>query len=204
MSYGNFLAAQRPNRSLCACMLKFGQSIVGVGLVVSACIGSEVTYTGAKHPSKPAGCPVKIFPSTTPDYKWEDIATVESHCHFTMGRSACIEELKKRTCEAGGDTLYGFKDGKQGEAIIVIGTVGIQTGGSAEKIGGEPPKAPAESAGEAPKEVTAAASSSCDPPCSPGYRCEASQCIAVCNPPCGEGMRCNQQRMCESAAAPAP
>lgn len=185
-------------------MSRFGQSIVGVGLLVSACVGSEVTYTGVKHPSKPEDCPVKIFPSTTPEYKWEDIASVKAYCHAWQGRTACIDELKKTTCQAGGDTLYGFKDGKEGENLVVIGTAALQTGAGREKTGGEPPKAPAELAAPAQKEVAATASSSCEPPCSPGYRCEASQCIAVCNPPCGEGMRCNQQRMCESAAAPAP
>lgn len=188
-------------------MSRFAQSIVGVGLLASACVGSEVTYTGVKQPSKPEDCPVKIFPSTTPDYQWEDLASVKAHCHVWEGRTACIDELKKRTCQAGGDTLYGFKDGKEGDNIVVIGTAGLQTGASREKTGGEAQKERTEPAvgapsAEAPREV-AATTSTCEPPCSPGYRCEASQCVAVCNPPCGEGMRCNQQRMCESAAAPA-
>lgn len=42
----------------------------------------------------------------------------------------------------------------------------------------------------------------CDPPCSPGYRCDVGQCLAVCNPPCSPGMRCNQQRVCEPDAQP--
>lgn len=43
----------------------------------------------------------------------------------------------------------------------------------------------------------------CSPPCSPGYRCEKSQCIAVCNPLCVAGTHCNQQRICE-LDTPAP
>ena len=42
----------------------------------------------------------------------------------------------------------------------------------------------------------APAADGCDPPCSPGYRCEQGQCAAVCNPPCSPGMRCNQERVC--------
>lgn len=185
-------------------MYKVGSMVVALALV--ACVGSEVTQTGAKHPAKPEGCPVKIFPSTTPDYKWEDIASVEAHCHFTQGRSACIEELKKRTCEVGGDTLYAFKDGKQGEAHLVIATVAIRKGGSIEEAiakGGddEDDDEPKSSGDTAPSPPPAPAPGACDPPCSPGYKCsDTGQCLALCNPPCGEGMRCNQQRMCESTA----
>jgi hypothetical protein len=175
-------------------------STIMIALFACSCVGSEVTYIGAKYPAKPEGCDVKIFPSTTPDYKWADIATVESHCHFTQGRTACIDELKKSVCKAGGDTLYGFKDGRQGEAFIVIGTVGRRTGDEEiEKAGGEAPKTASEPAA-LPKDAKSAAGG-CEPPCSPGYRCEANQCLALCNPACGEGMRCNQQRICESVAA---
>lgn len=183
-------------------------SVVAASLFV-ACVGSEVTQTGAKHPAKPEGCPVKIFPSTTPDYKWDDIASVEAHCHFTQGRTACVEELKKRTCEVGGDTLYAFKDGKSGEAFIVIATVGIRTSGTDIQEAATSDSGEKKSSGDTAPPAPPSASPSpgaCDPPCSPGYKCsDAGQCIALCNPPCGEGMRCNQQRMCESAAAtPAP
>jgi hypothetical protein len=189
-------------------MSKVGSVLVALTLV--ACVGSEVTQTGANHPAKPQGCPVKIFPSTTPDYKWEDIASVESHCHFTQGRSACIEELKKRTCEVGGDTLYAFKDGKQGENTVVIATVALRTGASdmhaaVANGSGDAPKPSGDTAPSPPPQTTPpSAAGACDPPCSPGYKCSSEgQCLALCNPPCGEGMRCNQQRMCESAA-PAP
>lgn len=195
-------------------MFRFGLSVggcAGFGLLIGACVGSEVTYTGAaKYPAKAVGCEVNVFPSTTPDYKWTDMASVEAHCHFTQGRTACVNELKKRVCELGGDTLYAFKDGRSGEAIIVIATVGHREEGSVSeavsKSGGTPP--PVKGEGEA---ASASAASSdapappagCDPPCSPGYKCSENQCLALCNPPCGEGMRCNQQRMCESTA-PAP
>jgi hypothetical protein len=155
-----------------------------------------VTVTGAKHAEKPKDCPLKIFPSTTPDYKWEDIATVKARCNKTLGRTPCIDELKKRVCELGGDTLYSFKDGEDANAIIVIGTVGLSTSGvEIAKTGGEAPKPSAE-----PAVSQAPASASCDPPCSPGYRCTDGQCLGVCNPPCGEGMRCNQQRTCEATS----
>ncbi len=152
-----------------------------------ACVTSEVSRIGkAQYPPKAKGCPVEVFPSTTPDYQWTDIASVESRCHFANGRDACITELKDKTCELGGDTLYGFKDGKAGEYSIVIGTVGVRKPGDHPKSGGTAPKS------------SASPPDGCSPPCSPGYRCEKSECVALCNPPCGAGMRCNQQRVCES------
>lgn len=42
----------------------------------------------------------------------------------------------------------------------------------------------------------------CDPPCSPGYRCERQVCLAVCNPACGPGSICRQDRTCGPAPAP--
>jgi hypothetical protein len=187
-------------------MSRLGRVFFGFLLLTGACVSSEVTVTGAKHASRVSGCDIKIFPSTTPDYKWEDIATVKARCHSVVGRNGCIDELKNRTCDLGGDTLYGLKDGEDQNSSIVIGTVAVRSDPSAStpkarevaKTGGEPPKPSSEPAAP-PVSASSPASSSCDPPCSPGYRCTDGQCLALCNPPCGEGMRCNQQRMCEAA-----
>src|SRR5690606_16748028 len=35
-----------------------------------------------------------------------------------------------------------------------------------------------------------AAADACNPPCSPGYACEAGACMAVCNPSCSSGFVC--------------
>lgn len=43
----------------------------------------------------------------------------------------------------------------------------------------------------------------CDPPCSPGYRCSRSVCLALCNPACGPDQVCRQDRTC-GPAQPAP
>src|SRR6266545_1958507 len=69
------------------------------------CVGSDVTVIGERYPALPPGCPVAIFPTTTPNYGWKDIATSQAKCNATAGRSACIERLKKDTCEVGGDTM---------------------------------------------------------------------------------------------------
>lgn len=36
----------------------------------------------------------------------------------------------------------------------------------------------------------------CDPPCSPGYACNAGVCRGVCNPLCREGFICGDDRVC--------
>jgi hypothetical protein len=162
-------------------------------ICATACVSSEVSrISDVKYPPQPKGCPVKIFPSTTPDYNWNDIASVKARCHFTHGRDACITELRDQACSVGGDTLYGFSDGAQGEYTIVIATVAISKPGAHSKVGETPPKPQA-----------SAQDDGCSPPCSPGYACQSTQCVALCNPPCTSGARCNQQRVCESMA-PAP
>jgi len=43
----------------------------------------------------------------------------------------------------------------------------------------------------------------CEPPCSPGYACEAGVCRALCNPACGAGQVCRTDRVCVPASAAA-
>jgi hypothetical protein len=51
----------------------------------------------------------------------------------------------------------------------------------------------------APDAPPAAATRTCDPPCSPGYTCSAGVCLALCNPTCGAGQVCRQDRTCGPA-----
>lgn len=39
----------------------------------------------------------------------------------------------------------------------------------------------------------------CNPPCSPGYGCSRSVCVALCNPACGPDQVCRQDRTCGPA-----
>jgi len=57
------------------------------------------------------------------------------------------------------------------------------------------PAARQKPAGEAPETDDDA----CDPPCSPGYACEDSECVAVCNPECSAGQTCRKDRTCGPA-----
>jgi hypothetical protein len=43
----------------------------------------------------------------------------------------------------------------------------------------------------------------CEPPCSPGYACEAGVCRALCNPACSAGQVCRADRVCVPATAAA-
>jgi hypothetical protein len=176
-------------------------------VLLSGCVTSEVTYLGsAKYPSKPEGCKMESFPSTTPDAAWDDLATVEARCHVQVSdRSACIEELQKQACRLGGDFIYAFKDGTRGANLVVIATVARRKeGAEAKEVAktGEAPSAPAPL--QAKEEVPAAPETSCDPPCSPGFKCSAGVCEPQCNPACEAGEVCSRRRVCEPApAAPA-
>jgi hypothetical protein len=58
-------------------------------------------------------------------------------------------------------------------------------------------------AAAAPSAPPATTGDGCSPPCSPGYACQASQCIALCNPPCSPGYACANDRTCKPAPADA-
>jgi hypothetical protein len=102
-----------------------------------------------------------------------------------------MTELRNKVCELGGDTLYGFKDGKVGEYSIVIATVALRKPGSHPQLGETAPAA------------SAPAPTGCNPPCSPGFACSATQCIPLCNPACSPGHNCNMNRTCEPEQPPA-
>jgi hypothetical protein len=53
--------------------------------------------------------------------------------------------------------------------------------------------APAAAPVSTPEKV---ASPYCDPPCSPGYACQAGICVALCNPTCGPDQVCGGDRIC--------
>ncbi len=83
---------------------------IAMGVSVTSflgCVGSDVTVIGERYPALPPGCPVAIFPSTTPNYGWKDIATSQAKCNATAGRSACIERLKKDRGRRRHDVLVG-------------------------------------------------------------------------------------------------
>jgi hypothetical protein len=164
---------------------------IAFAAVASACVNSEVTpVAGAQLRELPPDCPLREFPSTTPDYPWEDVATVRAICPNSEGRSACIEQIRSDACRAGGDTVYGYKDGIQGGATIIVATIARRIGPGSRVKSASGQKAP-------PSEP-------CDPPCSPGYRCQGGTCAAVCNPPCNAGMHCAQDRTCQPDESRAP
>jgi hypothetical protein len=173
----------------------------------TGCVNSELTPVSGVHfvPLEP-GCPVSEFPSTTPNYPWYDVATTQVFCG---NRTACVERIRRDVCKAGGDTAYGYKESIDGNASVIVATIahrragmGAATATPLAMATGAASAAPATAQAKAPP--TASASDSCDPPCSPGYRCQGSTCTALCNPACGAGMHCAQDRTCQPDAASTP
>jgi uncharacterized protein DUF4156 len=113
-------------------------------------------------------------------------------------------DLRNRTAAMGGDyavivtVLPPHDTGTQcpDNRMILRGvaykTVAPAAVSSAPVLSG-PPAAPAPSGLSAP---AAPSTTLCDPPCSPGYTCEAGSCVALCNPPCGPGQVCRADRLC--------
>ena len=159
--------------------------VVAATLWAAACVDSEVTQIGATRPSRPLGCPVEIYPTTQPPYPYMQIASARAKCHFTMGRTACIDELRKQACAAGADTVFGFAEGMRGEYTFIAATLAARTAAMPTPVA-QPRPAPM---GDV----------SCNPVCSPGFACRAGACIPQCNPPCEAGEICSRKRVCEPA-----
>jgi hypothetical protein len=179
----------------------------GIGAVVLAvalacasaasCASSEVAPDAPRRPPLPANCPVQLFPTTRPSYPSVDLGLVRAVCNRALGRTACVDKLRIQACAAGGDTAYGFKEGinPDGAGMFISATVALRN-----RAGAPPPSAGA--ATVAP--IVDAPAAGCLPICSPGFACQAGQCIPECNPACESTEICNRHRICEPApAAPA-
>lgn len=151
----------------------------------AGCVRSEVTPLGQTYPARPENCEVDVFPSTTPRYPWVDVASVETKCHFTAGRSACIERLKAEACKVGADAVYGFAETKIPEYTVLTATLARKTHETPARVSTGGPD-------------SAVAAERCAPPCSPGYQCEGDTCKPLCNPPCPEGSVCGSDRSCRA------
>jgi hypothetical protein len=153
--------------------------------LVMGCEKSQITMIGQPGSELPRDCPVAVFPSTTPNYQWKDIATVQTECQ-QFGRTTCIEQLKKDTCKLGGDTVYAINERKNFAGnISMTATIARGSGGAAAPSGPTPPGSPQ------------LAAQTCSPPCSPGYQCQGTTCVALCNPACTTGMHCANDRTCQ-------
>src|SRR5262245_907761 len=96
-------------------------------VLLGSCAGSEVTQIGPPRPSKPVGCPVEIFAGTMPTYAYVDIASVQTRCHHSYGRKACLENLRSKACALGGDTVYGFAQGQTRDYSLIAATVAVRS-----------------------------------------------------------------------------
>jgi hypothetical protein len=169
--------------------------IAALAPLALSCVNSEVTQIGTKYPSRPEGCKVDVFPATKPNYPYEDIASSRAKCHFTYGRSACIDKLRADACEAGGTAIYAFSEGVMGEYTMIAATIGRKT----KDAPAAPVAAEAVTASSA-TDRTPAPADGCNPICSPGFACKDSACVPVCNPPCEKGETCTRKRVCEPTA----
>jgi hypothetical protein len=172
-------------------------SLFAATLALAACAKPETTLIGKTYPDRGVNCEVVVLPDN-PTRGVENIATTAAKCHMWKGRSACIEKLKAEACRVGADLVYGFREGrtgKDGEFHLITATLALARAAA-------PTSAPTSGSGdEQPQDA-------CNPPCSPGYLCQAGSCQAQCNPPCSPGYACGQDRTCKAestnATASAP
>jgi hypothetical protein len=163
----------------------------------SACTGSEVMRIGPQLPSRPADCQVDVYFSRPPPYPVVDVASARAQCHALSGRNECMAELRRDACRLGADTMYGFTETVRLDYTFVSATLAVQDTSATvtrRRIIDVPPR----------PQPTAASDGGCEPICSPGFACQAGQCIPQCNPPCEAGEICTRKRLCERAASAQP
>ena len=163
-------------------------ALVAMLLSAIGCVGSEVTMIGPARPARPAGCAVTVLPGKQPAFPIVDMATARAECHAIMGRIACIDELRRQACAVGADVVYGFSESVDDSTTFISATL-------AYRVPSVRQAAPPAAATPAPGD--------CEPPCSPGFACQAGTCIPQCNPTCDTGEVCNRHRSCEPAASAA-
>jgi hypothetical protein len=170
-----------------------GRSVVVLAVVWAAsCAGSGVVPPPASpRPAGTESCLVQLFPTTRPTYPFVDLQSVEVLCNRALGRTACVEKLRIKSCAIGGDTLYGFAEGitPDGAGLSISASVAVH-----------PEARPASSGAGTATLIDAAAGAGCTPICSPGFACQVGQCIPQCNPACEPTEICNRHRTCEPAA----
>lgn len=75
--------------------------------LVAACGGAK--NTDARHPSKPAGCEVRLF-HDAPTIPTENLGPVRASCDESVSDDECIRTLKDQACALGGDVIWGIAD----------------------------------------------------------------------------------------------
>jgi len=168
--------------------LAFAFALVAGALLAGACLAnSVVTPIGARRPSRPAGCALDLFPTTSPPYPFTRIANVRTECD-PVRRNTCVDQLRAEACLAGADGILGFKESRSEFDMFIDATFFVK--------GVAAPEVPAVPAGGAP--------TACQPICSPGFACHDGHCIPQCNPPCQAGEICSRKRVCEPVEAARP
>jgi hypothetical protein len=117
----------------------------------------------------------------------------------TIGTYESAEaDLRNRTAAMGGDyaaivtVLPPHDTGTQcpDNRMLIRGVAYKTSEAPAATIASALPAAPP------PPALSTPPATVCDPPCSPGYTCDAGTCVALCNPPCGPGQVCRADRLC--------
>jgi len=93
----------------------------------------------------------------------------------------------------------------EGLSYRLAGTPAVAPAAAIPIAASAPPATSATATASAPAVATSTATAplGCEPPCSPGYACEAGVCRALCNPACGAGQICRTDRVCVPASAAA-
>jgi hypothetical protein len=151
--------------------------LVLAGVCLGACTTSNVKPLGPPMPARPIGCAVAFFSRSAPPYEYVDIASVKARCRYSTDQIACEDELHKKACALGGDTVYGFARAATRDHTLVSAKVAYRRKSGAD---------------------VAAGPALCAPACAANQKCEDGECVPACSPNCGSPAACATGKNCGS------
>jgi hypothetical protein len=137
-----------------------------------------IAPVGPQRPALSGDCPVRIFSAGPPSYAVVDVAATKTRCYDR--REDCLGRLRPEACAAGADTIYVVAESVRDRASFFAVELAVRAPLAADGAG---------------RSLEAA----CVPICSPGFACQAGQCVPQCNPSCEAGEICTRRRICEAA-----
>lgn len=166
--------------------------------------GVNVNYVPLNKPPRPmsprAPESVDLYTTSRPARPHVDVGMIEAQQESAYSQASPAEIVANMRASAAGAGCDGLVLMGGNDTVVGGGSVQSGTGSSwtatLKGYRGTCIVYTREVAAPLAAATPAPPSGSCDPPCSPGYRCEAAACVALCNPPCPSGAVCGSDRVC--------
>jgi hypothetical protein len=192
--------------------------VVVATLFVAGCGVTVTTHPLNRPPKAMLPHPVSVvgvYTASKPRERYVEVAMIEvrQESVYSGSEREVFREMRRKAAAMGCDglILLGAADAIAGGGVWnpltgtqptvatlhgYRGTCIVMDDAGDNEDDGDQPVRPAPKA--RPSTARVAPADSCEPPCSPGYVCEAGACLAQCNPPCAADEVCEGDRVCRA------